>query len=52
MSSLAEKLKAVKLKSPDEPVKDFSSPKTAGFMKMKRLKVAINNTERTVCIFY
>ncbi|KAK7109019.1 uncharacterized protein [Littorina saxatilis] len=33
MASLADQLKAVKLSKSDEPMKDFSSPKTAGFMR-------------------
>ena len=46
MAGLAEQLKAVKLHKADEPMKDFSSPKTAGFIsdqevKKKRKKVSI-----------
>ena len=32
MSTLADQLKNVTLKKSTEPMKDFSSPKTAGFM--------------------
>ncbi|KAL8624104.1 hypothetical protein ACOMHN_036107 [Nucella lapillus] len=32
MASLADQLKGVRLKTPAEPMKDFSAPKTAGFM--------------------
>ena len=38
MASLAEQLKAVKLKKSDKPMKDFSSAKTAGFMKEEEIK--------------
>lgn len=38
MSSLAEQLSAVKLKKSTEPIKDFSSPKTAGFLKDEDIK--------------
>lgn len=36
--SLAEQLSAVKLKKSKEPIKDFSSPKTAGFLKEEEIK--------------
>ena len=38
MTSLADQLKAVKLKKSLEPVKDFSSPKTAGFLKEEDIR--------------
>ncbi|XP_053374671.1 uncharacterized protein LOC123531612 [Mercenaria mercenaria] len=38
MSSLADQLNAVKLKKSKEPIKDFSSPKTAGFLKEEDIK--------------
>jgi hypothetical protein len=38
MSSLADQLSAVKLKKSKEPMKDFSSPKTAGFLKEEEIK--------------
>jgi hypothetical protein len=37
MADLALQLKAVKLKKSKEPMKDFSSPKTAGFMTEKEV---------------
>lgn len=38
MADLAEQLKAVKLRKADEPMKDFSSPKTAGFISDQEVK--------------
>ena len=38
MAGLAEQLKAVKLHKGDEPMKDFSSPKTAGFISDQEVK--------------
>ena len=38
MASLAEQLKNVKLKKSDTPMKDFSSAKTAGFLKEEEIK--------------
>lgn len=38
MASLAEQLSAVKLKKSNQPTKDFSSPKTAGFLKEEDIK--------------
>ena len=38
MAGLAEQLKAVKLHKADEPMKDFSSPKTAGFISDQEVK--------------
>ena len=38
MASLEDQLKAVKLKKSDKPMKDFSSAKTAGFMKEEEIK--------------
>ena len=41
MASLEEQLKAVKLKKSDKPMKDFSSAKTAGFLKEEEIKGTI-----------
>ncbi|XP_052805948.1 uncharacterized protein LOC128235214 [Mya arenaria] len=38
MASLADQLKAVQLKKSTEPIKDFSSARTAGFMKDEDIK--------------
>ena len=46
MASLEEQLKAVKLKKSEQPMKDFSSAKTAGFMKEEEIKGTCN------CVYF
>lgn len=51
MACLSEQLKSVKLKKSEEPTKDYSSPKTAGFVSDKEVteyqeKVLDVNTEK------
>ena len=50
MAGLAEQLKAVKLRKADEPMKDFSSPKTAGFISDQEVKKEKKNSFHYIVI--
>lgn len=43
MASLAEQLSAVKLKKSDKPTRDYSSPKTGGFLSKEEISGKVND---------